>query len=204
MILGVLWVAAAGINIFIFFFNRDAEIMTLKPVFVMVSGALALGGTFAYYFYRRDKRMPAILTLAGMIYLGLLLTAFGMKTISPFQSSFEFARLLNQEAVTQDTIAIYASPDHFSDLPFYLKRRVVVVGSDRGTLTVQSHEEEESPEAGKWFLSLEDFARLFHGDPQRVFCLLDDDRLPELEQQGIKDYKILKQSHRKILLTNSK
>ncbi len=139
-----------------------------------------------------------------MIYLGLILTFVGMKTLSPFESSSDFAKFLKPRLSEKDVVAILSSPDTFSDFPFQLRRRVVIVGTDRGTLGFPSQLPNHAEEARAWFLSLEDFLRLFRSGEKRVFCLIKEKDIPSLKSQGFHDYTVLKEGYGKQLISNER
>ena len=68
-----------------------------------------------------------------------------------------------------DGVAIYASPDRFSDLPFHLKKRVIIVGSDYGTLAEELDEPEHQEDLKHWFYSAGTFVHLFENKSKRFF-----------------------------------
>ncbi len=145
--------------------------------------------------------------VVGM-YLFIVCLIGAMYYLSPNLSTAEFAKYLKPKLKKEDVVAIYASPDHFSDLPFYLSQRVVVVGSDRGTLDAESREDEAEFEADgrhaakKWFLESGPFIELFSRRESIVYCLLDTKRLDELTHIGLKDYFSEMEGHGKILISN--
>ena len=99
-------------------------------------------------------------------------------------------------------MAVYASPDHFSDLPFHLKRRVMVVGSDRGTIGEQVRDPKNAPSSAGWFPETADFAKLFNGAEKRVYCLVDEGDLHELTDAGLKDPVVVEESFGRTLISN--
>lgn len=191
-----------GLNGYLLTPIKDPEIAALRPVLHAGTWLLLAGSLAAYRFYTRDRMGYAFLTLAGMIYLGLLFAVAGMKTISPFESAFEFARVVDQRARKGDTVAVYASPDRFSDFIFYLGRRVVIAGSDRGSLTEESLEPEQAQDAKELFLGASDFVLQFNARTRRIFCLLENKKLRMLEEQGLKDYFVIRKVGRKQLISN--
>ena len=85
---------------------------------------------------------------------------------------------------------------------FHLKRRVVVAGTDRGTLAQEADEPDDAAESKKWFPGTNEFVRLFNLRTNRIFCLLDEENLPELQQVGLNNYTLIKKDHGKMLISN--
>ena len=181
---------------------KEPEILILQGIIRIAAVVLGAGGILAFLFYRRGKAHAAVLALAGMIYAVLLIITLGMLELSPLQSAEPFAVRLKPLLQADDVVAVYGSPDRFSDLPFYLQRRVMVAGTDRGTLARESAEEGHREESLEWFLKPEEFARFFNGRTRRVFCLLEAERLPELTQQDLGPYKTIMEDSGKMLLSN--
>ncbi len=146
-------------------------------------------------------RLRAI--VAGM-YLFIIALIGAKYFLSPALSTCEFAKYLKPKLQKEDIVAIYASPDHFSDFPYYLAQRVVVVGSDRGTLSAESREDEAEGvvAVGSWFQETGPFVALFRQHDQTVYCLLDSKKLGELKHIGLPDYFTEMESHGKILISN--
>jgi hypothetical protein len=199
----LVWVlGVAGTNLYLLFWAQDAEVLALKPLVHIASGFVFGGSWLAYSCYVKNRERAAFLSLAGLIYLGLIVTIIAMKVITPFESTYAFAEALKQELKENDTVAIFSSPDRFSDLPFHLKRRVMVVGADRGSLTDESLEPEEAEEMKHWFLDTGTFIPRFNSRQTRIFCLMEEDRFPEFLGFGIKQHKIVKSGYGKVLVSN--
>ena len=79
-----------------------------------------------------------------------------------------------------DAVAILASPEHFSDFMFHLRRRVVIAGDNRGGLAEESLKPENAAESKKWFLNLDEFVQSFNARQRRLFCLLPEKDFPIL------------------------
>ena len=123
------------------------------------------------------------------------------------QKVLEFAQnsikdLDDMELEKEDMIAIYSSPDHYSDFPFYLRRRVTVVANDRGTLDRESRGPDHAGEEREWFFDPDVFVDIFNQGTRRVFCLMDEDRFPDLQQLGIRHVSVVKKEYGKLLISN--
>lgn len=198
----VFFVAAFAGNIVFLFLGHREESERLAPLVQCVSIVLILGGLAVYFVLRRKPYEQTLLPLAGTVYGTLLLTIAAMEVLTPFQSTYAYAEFLKSKLQPSDRIALYASPDKFSDFPFHLKRRVLIAGSNRGTLTDQSHLL-NAKERDTWFLNSKEFGQLFLNPSERVFCLMEAKKFDEFKREtGIQEPYILKNDSRKILLSN--
>ncbi len=181
---------------------HKAEVVLLKPIFVLGAMVLLGGASVTYYFYKNARNRGAALSLAGMVYGILLVIIVAMRVLSPAQSTVEFAEVLKKELRSEDQMIVYASPDQYSDFLFYIKRKVVIVGSDRGSLQLQSERPENRALAKGFFLSTQDLVRLLNQKETRVFCLMPEKRLGGLKDEGLGEYRVLKKAYKKLLIAN--
>jgi len=117
-------------------------------------------------------------------------------------STYEEAVQLKALIKEGDEVAVFASPDRFSDLSYHLEKRILVVGSDRGTLGEELKEAKYTEDAQKWFPSTDEFLRLFNTRSGRIYCLMEEKNLPELQHLGLSSYKIIRQGGGKLLISN--
>ena len=126
-----------------------------------------------------------------------------MVRLSPMQSTYDIAAIIKENSAATDIVSVYGSPDRYSDLPFYLGRRIMIVGSDRGTLTRESEQADNAPITTGWFSGLDEIVRQIQTEKtKRVFCLMEKDRLDELKDRGLKDFRVWMDSHGRILISN--
>ncbi|MBU3759676.1 MAG: phospholipid carrier-dependent glycosyltransferase [Candidatus Omnitrophica bacterium] len=204
------WKAAASsgallflvLNPVLYFLRQDPEIDALRPLAFIGTALIMTGMAGVYRTYRSGKLVRAVGMLGGLTYLTLIFAVIGMKIISPYQSTHAFAEVLRGQLRPEDRVAVYSSPDHFSDFMFHLQRRVIVVGSDRGTLTEESAEPDHKEESQLWFFEDQHLVREFKNPSGRFYLLLDEDNLPKLESYGIAPYRMLLHEGRKILISN--
>ncbi len=202
IIAGISLLAAMGLNIALFWIHMP-EVELFKPILHISSAVLLAGGLGSYIFYKKNQTQSAAFSLAGMVYASLILVILAMKTLSPFQSSAGEAAILKPLLKENTLVAIFSSPDHFSDLPFHLQKRVVVVGTDRGTLDEQSNEPRYAQDTKEYFLATEQFVGLFNLRNRPVVCLMEEEeKFDEIIKQGLKNYRILQRAYGKILLAN--
>jgi 4-amino-4-deoxy-L-arabinose transferase-like glycosyltransferase len=194
-------IAFVGLNITFLFWKRFPEIEPLRPVLFAGTLLLAAGGMAAWFFVKSGSFRKVIGALTLMIYLSLVLTVFGMQKITPYQSTVLYAETLKGMLREGDKVCVFASPDNFSDLSFHLRKRIVIAGSDQGTLALES--KKLSPqEYAQWFIYAEPFVELFNKRSQRIFCLTKEKKMKELEGLGLKNYRVIKRDHGKVLFTN--
>ncbi len=193
----------AGGFVFLVFFRLPSEqAVALKPVLIASATLLFLGSGAGFLLQQRGKRAASTAVLAGTIYGILMMTIIGMQLISPFQSCAEEARVIQAQLQPTDWVVVLASLDDYSDLPFHLKRRIVVAGSDRGTLKHASQQEEKNPETALWFWSQDEFVRRFNEQTQTIYGLMSEERFREIAP-GLKTPVILRAGREKILITNA-
>ena len=161
-----------------------------------------LGAFFALFFYKKNRIISAVISLGAMVYLFMILLFFGMRTISPLESTFSFAETVNSVMEEGDKVAVYSSPDHFSDFIFYVKKRIIIAGEDRGTLGNISRRPRHEMESRPYFMGTGDFVKYFNESDSRIFCLLDTKRMEDLKNYGLKKYKIIKEEYNKTLIAN--
>ena len=78
----------------------------------------------------------------------------------------------------------------------------MIIGSDWGELGALYNDPRYSDDMKQWFLDAPQFARLFKDKQSRFFCLLDEDKLPELKGQGLGDFHIVRKAYGRLLISN--
>lgn len=191
-----------GVNLYLTFWAQDPEFLAARP-FVQLSVSFIFGVILlACFFYKKKKEKWALFSMGGMLYGGLLLTVVTMYYLSPFESTFDYVQTLLPQLKENDAITVYASPDRFSDFPFHLGRRVIIVGPDRGSITEESLKPERAEEMAGWFFWMEPFVEWFNARQRRIFCLMEEEEFHYLEEAGLKDYKVIKKGSGKLLISN--
>ena len=203
LLLGVGVIGILALNGYLLWGSPKDVTVALRPWLQWGTLFVLAGCVLAYASYRKRKNdQKTYLILAGTIYIGLIITAAAMRAISPYQSTFAFAETLKPLLHPGDTVVMLSSPDHFSDFPFHLSRRVIIVGTDRGTLARESEDPDHAEESARWFLNVPDFVRRFHAKQRRVYCILQDEKFNELKDQGLGDYFVVRSGNGKVLITN--
>lgn len=191
--------AVLGLNIYLFF-TADAEVLMLKNLAHAGTFFLVVGVSAAFWMQKKNLDR-AVVYLAGTLYGALLIAFIGMKILSASQSTAEEAAYLTQVLQPGDEVAVYASPDRYSDLSFHLRKRLIFVGPDFGTLRNQL--DLLPPEKRKpYYLERPDFIALFNEDRIRIYTLMEPEWLEEIKQMGLQGFQVVKEGHEKVLIKN--
>jgi len=113
--------------------------------------------------------------------------------IAAKKSSRELAMIIREKAGKDALVATF---EYEQGLPFYTKRRVIVVGG-RGELEFGSRQGDQSA----WFIELEQFKRLWDS-PTPVFALIQQREVEPLQKALATPMKVLGREGRRILITN--
>ncbi len=127
------------------------------------------------------------------------IVVLAMESLDPLQSSKELACVLKGMLKPKDTLAIYGGLEHFSDLPFYLKRRVMIVGTNIGELRYGSQIGDQK----QWFLSVEEFRDYLAKaarEGKKVYCIAKKNEYNELLEKGIQNMTVLLRTPKAYLL----
>ncbi len=181
---------------------HDPHFEALKDLFPFGGAVLCAGCLVGYGYFRSQDTIKSIYSLAFMMGAFLLVVNYGMVHITPLESAHAEAQIILDQRKPGDKTAIYASPDDFSDLSFYLKENPLVLGPDRGTLAEPSRK--LSPAAQSMvFPDMGDFVKSFNSKRTRYFLLVPAKRFEAVKEQGLTGYRILSQANKKVLLTNA-
>ncbi|HIJ86701.1 MAG TPA: phospholipid carrier-dependent glycosyltransferase [Desulfuromonadales bacterium] len=167
---------------------------------ITAGGGIIMGGLFfslgvvALFNTTRDKTAPLF---AGLAIMALLVGIFAPPTIyarmAKDRSARELALIVKEKA---DKNAIVAVFDYEQGLPFYARRRVVVVGG-RNELEFGSRLGDQSA----WFIEPEKYAQLWAG-PAQVFTLINLQELENFSKTSSPPPILLGKSGRRALITN--
>ena len=170
-----------------------------RPAFGAAGGAvvgfLFLAEAIAVLFFtRRGNTLAVTVSLCSCSYLlGIVAPPVILAGVAEKKSTRELA-LKVRELAPPD--AVVASFGYEQGLPFYAKRRVVVVG-DRNELDFGSRQGDQSA----WFIEPARFRELWDG-PAPVFALLREAELAQLIGTVKAPVRELGRDKRKVLITN--
>ncbi|MDP8263153.1 MAG: glycosyltransferase family 39 protein [Candidatus Ancaeobacter aquaticus] len=123
-----------------------------------------------------------------------------MEKLDTTQSSYVFVEeIAKRDPENRSRVVIIGRNEHFSDLGFYLKKRIVLVGDDWGELNFgKSYDTSE-----KYFLSIEDFLKSL--DPnEKVYCVLKKSSYNDWVKDSLPDFHIIKDMRKRLLISNVK
>lgn len=191
-----------GLNAYLFIWAKDPMAEAVKSLFIPATLCALAGCGIITNFLKKGRYEHAAWAIGGTLYVALFFVAAGMVRLTPYLSTYEEARALKALWKKGDTFAVYSSPDHFSDFPFHLQKRVMIVGSDHGTLTRELEDGEHAEDLERWFLGAGQFVERFNSGEDRMFCLMKTKKFPELEHLGLRKYKVIRRDAGKLLISN--
>lgn len=204
-VIGVIFLLLSfGLLIYVYFLSKDSRALMMKMVVVWSAVLVFAGVLISVHFFKKhrtEKALYAVIFFVAALFLPVIV---GMKYLSPYLSTYGEAKTLLSVLKNEDILAVYASPDHFSDLPFHLKtdRQIMMVGSDHGTLKEELLEEEHKDLADAWFPPADRFVRLFNKRETKVFCLMESEKLEDLLKLGLMNPVVVSEGFGKILIVN--
>lgn len=190
------------INPVLYFMMHDPELASLRPIVLSGTAIIMVAIIGVYRLFTRGHLLKAVVALGAVVYTLLVFAVLGMKVISPYQSTYSLAKGLKPLLRDTDRVAVYSSPDHFSDFMFHLRRRVIVASGDRGTLTAESEEADNLEDSARWFYAPDAFAKEFREAKDRFYLLLDTESLEDFKGRGVGPYRVLQRSGGKMVITN--
>ena len=198
----VFFAALIAADLYLTFWLKDARVLPLKNLLYAASFCVLVGGGLTGFFLHQKNHVKSFISAAGTVYMLLIFIIIAMKGITPYLSTYETAQVLRGVLKENDEVAVFSSPDRFSDFPFHLKRRVIVVGSDRGTLGKELEGPEYADDMMEWFPTASEFVQRFNARRERLFCLSKEEDFGQLEHIGLVSYKVVHKSGGKLLVSN--
>lgn len=170
---------------------------TLRPMILVIAVSLSIAAVIALYFATSNRPRLCLMALAiGMVPIALSL-ADGIARMAPQFSLANVSRLLDKQLTPQDAVVFEGELDDASSLVFYLHRQFYLVN--------------EPPDdnlriAGGKSISITEDAILRHwGDPQTIYLIIKQDRIPYWQQLLTARFHIYHQvsgSGQHVVLTN--
>ena len=183
--------------------TKKPEKTWVEHYILFVICVFVAGSGLSFLLAKRPERCKYAFVVWGMaIILSYPAVILAMENLDPLQSTKELATALKAILKPQDTLAIYGGFEDFSDLPFYLKRRVMIVGTNVGELTYGSRIGDQR----EWFMSEDDFrnhiAKALR-EGKKVYCLAQKNEYNELLEKGIRNWDVLLQTPKAYVLVQS-
>ncbi|HWY40600.1 MAG TPA: glycosyltransferase family 39 protein [Chthoniobacterales bacterium] len=147
---------------------------TLSPMVLTIAISLIVASVIALYLVARNRPQLCITMLGvGMIPIGLSL-ADGIARMGPQFSLANVSRLLERHLTEKDAVVYEGELDDASSLVFYLHRRFYLVNEPA---------DDEMRITGGQSISITEDAILRHwGDPQAIYLIIKQERMPHWQQ----------------------
>ena len=169
----------------------------LRPMLVVIAVSLIVASMIAVYAAIKNRPQISLsLLAAGMVPISLSL-ADGVARMAPEFSLADAARFLDSRLSDKDAVVYEGELDDASSLVFYLHRRFYLVNEPA---------DDEMHIASGTNVSISEDTILRHwGDPQGIFLIIEQDRIPYWQQLLTTRFHIYHQmmsSGRYVVLTN--
>jgi 4-amino-4-deoxy-L-arabinose transferase-like glycosyltransferase len=147
---------------------------TLQPMLLVIAVSLICSALVALYLAAKNRPRLCLAALAaGLIPIALAL-ADGISRMAPQFSLATVSRLLNQKLTEKDAVIYEGELDDASSLVFYLHRRFYLVN--------QPPDDEMRISGGaNVSINEEDIIRHW-GDPQAIYLIIKEERVPHWQQ----------------------
>jgi 4-amino-4-deoxy-L-arabinose transferase-like glycosyltransferase len=170
---------------------------TLRPMVLIIAVSLIIAAVIAFYFAAKNRPRLCLTVLAvGMVPIALSL-ADGIARMAPQFSLANVSRLLDKQLTEKDAVVFEGELDDASSLVFYLHRQFYLVNEPP---------DDDLRIAGGKSVSITEDAIVRHwGDPQTIYLIIEQDRIPYWQQLLTTRFHIYHQvtgSGRHVVLTN--
>ncbi len=147
---------------------------TLRPMVLIIAVSLIIAAFIGLYLAAKNRPRLCLTVLAiGMIPIALSL-ADGIARMAPQFSLADVSRLLDKQLTQQDAVVFEGELDDASSLVFYLHRQFYLVNEPV---------DDDLHIAGGKSISITEDAILRHwGDPQTIYLIVKQDRIPYWQQ----------------------
>jgi 4-amino-4-deoxy-L-arabinose transferase-like glycosyltransferase len=170
---------------------------TLRPMIIIIAVSLIIAAVIAFYFAAKNRPRLCLTALAvGMVPIALSL-ADGIARMAPQFSLANVSRLLDKQLTEKDAVVFEGELDDASSLVFYLHRQFYLVN--------EPPDDELRITAGKSVSITEDAIVRHWGDPQTIYLIIKQDRIPYWQQLLTTRFHIYHQvtaSGQHVVLTN--
>jgi 4-amino-4-deoxy-L-arabinose transferase-like glycosyltransferase len=167
----------------------------LLPFVAPVVGVLVLLMVLSWTYYLKGESRKVVLALCIFAFLNVAT----FKNVFGFYDSIMSARglasTIGEQILPGDVVAQYR--DYDQGLPFYLKRRIVLVDW-RGELEFGSRRGDQSD----WFLDSEGFIERYWNSDERVLLIMGEEQSTDFLETGGVPPRILAQIGDKMVVTN--
>jgi hypothetical protein len=168
-----------------------------RSIMMTTAVALIVGAAIAIYFAKKERPRIALTILAAAMVPIAFSLATGVARAAPQFSMADAARFLESKLTDKDAVVYEGALSDASSLVFYLHRPFYLVN--------QPPDDEMHIPGGK-NVSLDEETILRHwGDPQNIFLIINQERVPHWQRQLTTRFHIYHQmmaSGRYVVLSN--
>lgn len=168
---------------------RSEYLKLARPALMAAGVAAAVGGVVVGWAFLRRRFELGLAALAGVSALMLCAASYGRLEVEPLRS---YDRLCRTVAREQPGAELICYRRYVQGLPFYARRRVIVVGG-RGELSFGARHGRHAAEY--FFDSRADLIRLWSRPGPKVL-ILNQSELDEL-RSDLGEYRVIASEHRK-------
>ena len=144
--------------------------VALRPMLEVIAASLVVASVIALYLAVKDRpRLCLVVLAAAMVPIALSL-ADGIARMAPQFSLANVSRLLDKQLTDKDAVVYEGELDDASSLVFYLHRPFYLVN--------QPADDEMHITGGKDIAVSEDAILRHWGDPQAIYLIIGQDRVP--------------------------
>jgi hypothetical protein len=169
----------------------------LRPMLAIISVSLTVSAAIAVYAAIKNRPQVCLSLLAAAMVPITLSLADGVAQMAPQFSLADAARFLESKSTEKDAVVYEGELDDASSLVFYLHRHFYLVNQPA---------DDEMHIAGGTNVSITEEAILRHwGDPQGIFLIIEQERIPHWRRLLTTRFHIYHQmmsSGRYVVLTN--
>ena len=169
----------------------------LRPMLIIVAASLLIAGAIAVYLAAKNRPRLCLTVLAGGIIPIALSLADGVARMGPQFSLASVSRLLDKQLAENDAVVYEGDLDDASSLIFYLHRPFYLVNQPRN---------DDMHISGGKDISITEDAILRHwGDPQTIYLIIKQARVPHWQQlltERFHIYHRVATSGQHVVLTN--
>jgi hypothetical protein len=147
----------------------------LRPLLIVCAVSLIIGSVFSFYLAIKKRSRIALVVVALAVVPVAFSIANGIARTAPQFSLADVARFLNSTLSERDAVVFEGELDDASSLVFYLRRQFYLI-DDRL--------DDEMRVASSVNTSVDESAILRHwGDPQAIFLIIDQSRIPHWQHE---------------------
>jgi len=166
--------------------------MMVHPALFMAGTIVVVGGMLSFITFWRRRLDAGLFVLVAAAAASLIVASYGRILAEPARS---YARLAREIAARAPDAVLVCYPRYIQSLPFYARRRVILVGPR----TELEYGAEHSPDASQFFFDRRaDLMRLWN-QPQPTVLIVDRWAFPSLEK-NLGSYSVIASDSKKIAI----